>query len=179
MFVFGCGPIGIMHAELAKAQGASSVIIADISEEKLKFGKGFSNIDLMDISKEDPVKKVMELTGGDGADVVIVAAGSKKAQVQAMNMAAKKSRISFFAGLPKDDPIIQLDSNLLHYREISVFGAFASYEAQYRKALDIISAGKIESSKIITHVFPLEKIVEAIELVKSGKTLKVVIKIED
>ncbi len=176
--VFGCGPIGIMHAELAKAQGAASVVIADISEDKLQFGRGFKDIILLNVKEEDPVDKVMKLTGGEGADVVIVAAGSKKAQVQAMNMAAKKARVSFFAGLPKDDPIIELDSNLLHYREISVFGAFASYEAQYRKALNIVSAGKIESGKIITHTFPLDKIVEAIKLVKAGKTLKVVIKIE-
>ena len=176
--VFGCGPIGIMHAELARAQGASKVAIIDVSEDKLELGRKFNGFVLVNSAKEDPVKKVLEMTRNEGADVIIVAAGSGKAQQQALEMAAKKARLSYFAGLPKESPTIEFNSNTLHYREISVYGAFASHGAQYRKAAELIEKGLIDASKMITHFYPLEKIEEAIRAVKSGKTLKAVIKIE-
>jgi len=176
--IFGCGPIGCMHAELAKAKGASKIYMLDIAENKLKLAERFPNIILINTGEKDPVRKILEETAGEGADVIIVAAGSKAAQEQALQLAAKKGRISYFAGLPKDDPVIRFDSNILHYKEVSVFGAFASYREQYQKALELISEGRIDSQKLITHRFPLEEIVKGIELVKAGKTLKVVVQVE-
>jgi len=173
--VFGAGPIGCMHAELAKAQGAGKLILIDISEERLALAQRFRVDEFINAGEVDAVKKVLELTGGEGADVIVTACSSNKAQEDALQIAGVKARISFFAGLPKDNPVIKLDSNIIHYKEISVYGAFASYRRQYEKALELISQGKIEAKKFITHRFSLDEIVKGIETARSGKALKVVI----
>jgi L-iditol 2-dehydrogenase len=141
----------------------------------LDLAKRFDNLITVNSSKEDPVKKVMELTNGAGADVIIVACGVNTAQEQAVQMAAKKARISLFAGLPKDNPYIKFDANTVHYKEISVYGAFASYRKQHEIAMELLFSGKIDAKKFITHKFPLERIVEGIEITKKAEGLKTVI----
>jgi L-iditol 2-dehydrogenase len=74
----------------------------------------------------DVVARVMELTGGRGADVIITATPANITQEQAISMAARNGRISFFGGLPKNDPFIQCDSNLVHYRQLHIHGANGS-----------------------------------------------------
>jgi len=176
--IIGAGPIGCMHAELAKASGAKKIVMFDISDNRLELAKSrFEYVLTANNSKEDMVKKVMELTNGEGADVIIVACPVNACQEQAMQMVAKKGRISFFGGLPKDNPYIKLDSNIVHYKEVSIFGVFASNRKHYEEAAKLISTGKINAKKFVTDAFPLEKIVEGIETTKSGKGLKTVISI--
>ncbi len=176
--VFGAGPIGIMHLELARSSGAEKTFLIDISGEKLEFAQSHFSVNyLINSQKENPIEKISSLTENKGVDVVIVAASAKIAQEQALKIAGKKGRISFFAGLPKDNSIINFDSNILHYQEISIFGSFASYREEYEGALNLILSKKIEAKKFITHILPLEKIEEGINLIRKGKTLKVVLKI--
>lgn len=177
--VIGSGPIGCMHTELAKAQGATHVILADISDTRLQLAGRFSANLLVNNSRDDLVAVVQKFTGGQGADVVIVACGVNSAQEQALQLVAPQGRISYFAGLPKDNPYIKFDSNSLHYKEISIYGAFASHASQYIKALALLSTHKVDARKIITHTFPLQDIVAAIKLARSGESLKVVIQPEE
>ncbi|MCM8758920.1 MAG: zinc-dependent dehydrogenase [Candidatus Omnitrophica bacterium] len=178
--IYGGGPIGFMHAVLGQAQGAEKVIMVDPAFERLeRFARLFSDLILVDPGKENTVEKIKQLTDGVGADVIITACPAKQAQMESFKIAAPHSRISFFGGLPKDDSIIFIDSNLIHYYEISVFGAFASNRADYQKAVDLISSKKIDASKFITEVIPLEDIVKGINLVKSGTVLKVVVKVQE
>jgi len=174
--VFGAGPIGCMHAELAKSYGATRVIMIDTLDERVDLARKVTSADVfINALKEDPVKAVMENTGGLGADVVITACSAGIAQQQALMMTAKRGRISFFAGLPKDKPSIQFDSNLLHYREISVFGAFASHSTDYVRALALVASRKIDARKFITKKIPLEDIVSGYQASRSGQGLKVVV----
>ena len=175
--IFGAGPIGIMHLELARDRVAKTFLI-DISDEKLKFAQEHFSADyFINAQKENLIEKILSLTNNRGVDVVIVAASSKTAQEQALKITGKKGRISFFAGLPRDDSIINFDSNLLHYQEISIFGSFASYREEYEEALALIGSRRIAAKKIITHQLPLEKIEEGINLIRQGGALKVVLKI--
>ncbi len=174
--VFGAGPIGLMHLELALAKGVSETFLIDINQERLNSSLGLAKIDhLINSSEKDPVKVVMELTGGEGADVIITANPAKITHEQALKMAAIRGRVSLFGGLPKDDSIINFDSNIVHYREVSVFGAFASARPEYEEALNLIASGKVNAKKFITHRLPLEKISEGFALLCEGKGLKVVI----
>lgn len=178
--IYGGGPIGFMHAVLAQSAGAGKVIMVDPAFDRLKrFASLFSNLILVNPLEEKTVDRILEITDNYGADVVITACPAKQAQIEAFKIAAPHSRISFFGGLPKDDSIIDIDSNIIHYNEISVFGAFASNRADYQKAVDLISSAKIDPSKFITEVIPLQDIVKGINLVKSGTVLKVVVKIQE
>ncbi|QPC94583.1 zinc-dependent dehydrogenase [Mesorhizobium sp. INR15] len=173
--VIGAGPIGCMHVEVARARGAVCIIHVEQNRLRLEKAMAFGADYYVDASKEDAVAKVMEITGGRGANVVISACAAKEAQGQAVKMAALRGRVSFFGGLPKSDSIAAIDGNIIHYKELAVFGAFASSPSQNRLALDLITSGKIRTDAIITHKLPLVEIVEGIGLMDRGEALKVVI----
>lgn len=174
--VIGSGPIGCMHTAVARAKGARKIILADIQAKRLEMAKPFGADIFVDSSKEDLVEVVKRETDGVGADVIIVAAPSGQAQEQALQMVAKGGRISFFGGLPGDRANITLNSNIVHYNEVSIFGAYASNKYQYYEAAMLLSSGRVSLKKLITHVLPLEELVKGIELVRQGEALKVVIK---
>jgi L-iditol 2-dehydrogenase len=174
--VIGAGPIGCMHAELAKSYGAAKVIMIDTVEERVGLARKATSADVfINASETDPVEAVMDETDGVGADVVITACSAGIAQQQALQMAAKQGRISFFAGLPKTKPAIEFDSNLLHYRELAVFGAFASHATDYVRAMALVASRKIDARKLITKRIPLDDIVSGFEAGRSGRGLKVVV----
>ena len=101
--------------------------------------------------ESDAVAEVLRATSGRGADVAIVACGSGRGQVDALRMAALRGRVSFFGGLPKSDPIIPFDANLLHYRELTVVGASGSTPEQKGAALRGIASGEIPVADLIIH----------------------------
>jgi len=175
VLVIGAGPIGCMHAVLARASGAANVVISEVSEDRIEMAGRFGLSRYVNPSKEDLKEVVMGMTDGAGMDVVIVACSVKAAQEQSLDLVAKKGRVSFFGGLPKDDPVIKFDSNLLHYNEISVYGAFASYSYQYLTALALAAGGNVNMEQFITHRVPLDNIVQGIEMARSGHALKVVV----
>lgn len=173
--IFGAGPIGCMHVELARARGASLIILIDVLPERLAIAKRFSADHFLNGKDPALIDKVLSLTDGEGADLIIAACSAKKAQEDSLKVAAKKARISFFAGLPKDDPVINFDSNILHYKEISVYGAFASYHSQYQKALALVAHRRIDMRKFITGRVKLSEIEKGFKLAESGEGLKVVV----
>lgn len=174
--VVGSGPIGCLHVRLARARGAEKVFLVELSRERLDLAAAVVQPDAAICgAEEDPVARVLELTGGRGADVVITAAASGAAQEQGLQMLAPRGRISLFGGLPKDRPTITLDSNLVHYKELSIWGANGSSPAQNKKALALIADGSVPVTDLITHRLPLEKIAEGLDVVKNGTGIKVTI----
>lgn len=173
--VFGAGPIGCMHVELARAKGAEKIFLADIAQERLDLAQRFGADVYINSLEQDPVPLVIEATEGYGADVVICACSAPKVNLQALDLAAKGARLSYFAGLPKDKPTIEFDVNRMHYAEISLFGAFASNTPQYVEARDYMAAGKIDPDKFITATFPLEELVSNLEQSQRASGLKMVV----
>ena len=175
--VIGAGTIGLFHTELALLKGVSRVFLADVVPSRLRnaetLGKNVIPIDSRNI---DLMKETQSQTNGYGADVVIVACPVGEAQNQALKMVAKKGRVSLFGGLPPDKSIGHLDSNLIHYKEIGVFGAHASTASQNRLALELIANKRVDASRYITHTFHLDQILEGMNVAIEGKAIKVVIK---
>ncbi|UMP07020.1 zinc-binding dehydrogenase [Amycolatopsis sp. EV170708-02-1] len=174
--VVGAGPIGCLHVRLARAKGAAAVYLVELNRGRLDMAAELVKPDAAICSAEvDPIEKVLELTGGVGADVVITAAAAGRAQEDALKMASRRGRISFFGGLPKDNPIIACDSNLVHYRELTIYGANGSSPEHNRQALELISSGQVRVDDLITHRLPLSEVLRAIEIVSSGEAIKVTI----
>ena len=123
----------------------------------------------------DVIERVMELTGGRGADVVITATAANVAQEQAISMAARNGRISFFGGLPKTDPTITCDSNLVHYRQLHIHGANGSAPEHNKRALQYISTGQVPVKDLITRHIPLDDVLDAFQIVKKGEAIKVTV----
>jgi L-iditol 2-dehydrogenase len=172
--IMGSGPIGCLHVRLARSRGAARVFLVDINAERLEMAAGLVRPDAA-VHGEDVVEQILKLTEGRGADVVITAAASGAAQEQALQMAARQGRISFFGGLPKDNPIINCDSNLVHYRELTIVGANGSSPAHNAQALRLIADGAVPVSDLITHRIPLSEVLEGLDIVSRGEAIKVTV----
>ena len=174
--VVGSGPIGCLHVRLARARGAAKVFLVELSRERLDLAAEIVKPDAAICSAEtDPVQAVLDLTDGKGASLVITAAASGAAQEQGLRMLAPRGRISLFGGLPKDKPTITLDSNLVHYRELTIWGANGSSPAHNKQALAHIADGSVPVADLITHRLPLDQIRDGLDVVRNGTGIKVTI----
>ncbi|MFF5257729.1 zinc-dependent dehydrogenase [Actinomadura viridis] len=174
--VFGSGPIGCLHVRVARARGAGRVFLVELNRDRLHRAAELVKPDAAILASDtDPVEAVKDLTGGRGADVIIIAAAAHAPQTQALWMAAPGGRISFFGGLPKDDPVISCDSNQVHYRELTIVGANGSSPAHNARALRLIGSGEVPVQDLITHRIPLERVHDALDLVARGEAIKVTV----
>ncbi|WP_148573888.1 zinc-dependent dehydrogenase [Nocardioides caldifontis] len=175
--VFGAGPIGCMHIRVARGVWkAGPVYLVDVNAERLKMSADAVQPDeTIDASHVDVVERVRELTGGRGADVVITATAANVTQEQAIAMAARNGRISFFGGLPKNNPTITCDSNVVHYRQLHIHGANGSAPEHNKRALEYISTGQVPVKDLITVHLPLERAMEAFDIVAKGEAIKVTV----
>jgi L-iditol 2-dehydrogenase len=174
--VMGAGPIGCLHVRLARARGAARVFLVDLNRERLELAAALVQPDAVVCAGEtDVVEAIVKLTDGRGADVVVTAAAAAAAQEQAFAMVARQGRISFFGGLPKDRPTITLDSNLVHYRELTIVGANGSSPTNNADALDLIASGAVPVADLITHRLPIERTLDGFAIVARGEGIKVTI----
>ena len=179
VLIFGAGPAGIVHAHLARLEGAKKVILTQRSRMRLDMvAQRFPGLAdrLIASDEEDMETAVLEETGGVGADAVYVCAPSALAQEQGLKLAANRGRVNFFGGLPKDDCIVRLNANDLHYKEFFVSGASSSLPETNREALELLRTRRIDPDKLITHVLPLSRIDEGFALMEGRNCIKVVIK---
>lgn len=172
--IFGAGPIGCMLCELSKALGARKVIMTQRSEARLRLAEKFGPD--MVISSKDPelIPKILKETCG-GADIVLTACPSVEAQAQAIKAAKNRGYVNLFGGLPKGSPLLSIDSNIIHYKEIYVHGSHGSVPRHHRLGLDLIAAGKVQIKNYISHRFPLEKIQDAFKTAESKEGMKVIV----
>lgn len=174
--IFGDGPIGALHVQVARARGAKPIMVG-LSGGRLDmfYQHDFGTWKVFANDKVDIVSEIRGLTEGHGADSAIVACPAKSAQAQAVEAVRKRGRVALFGGLPKDDPITNLDSNRIHYNEISIIGTFSYHPHTHQVALDLISRNLIEADKIITAVYPLAQAEEAFQAAMNATALKVIL----
>jgi L-iditol 2-dehydrogenase len=175
VLILGGGPLGALHAEVAKAQGAAEVMIVQRSEPRLSLLRRLQGIVVIDGEREDVLSSVHEKTGGLGADVVIVCAPARDAQEAAPLYARKGGAISLFASMPKGGADLTLDSRAIHYGELRIVGASDSRPEHVAKAVHLLAKGKINVDPIITHRVPLDALLDGIELMKQKQSLKVIV----
>jgi L-iditol 2-dehydrogenase len=177
--ILGTGPIGCWQAVMCRDRGASKVFMTDVNAGRLDVAMGivgrFVDDAWVTTDEDTAVDEVLAITGGHGAERVSVAAPSKQAQQAALEMAAKRARVVYFAGLPKHDPVSPLDMNQLHYKELSILGAYGATHRQYRITMDYLDRRKDDLAPVVTHRFPLERIEEAFGTIREGSGLKMVI----
>ncbi len=174
--VIGAGPAGCLHVSVARQQGAR-VCVLEISRTRRRMVEKFNPDLVLDSSSGDILGRIKEFTGGIGADIVICANPVAQTQRLGVEMVRKGGKVVLFGGLPKANPMITLDSNLIHYGEIQVIGAFSYHPRFHKMALSLLAGGKLPVESLITHTFELEKINEAYDMAASGEALKVIIKI--
>jgi L-iditol 2-dehydrogenase len=174
--IIGAGPIGLTHMQLAKRSGAR-VMVSDLIPERLDKARELGADHTIRASQEDPVKGVKALTGGRGADVVIVAVGAPQALRQALDMAGLCSTVNFFAGT-YPPATLDLDPNLIHYRQIRLTGSHDFTPHHFETALRFIEIGAVQVRPIISHQLDLAQVKEGFDVVAGRQGLKVVVTME-
>ncbi len=175
VLILGAGPIGLIHVLLARSRGARRIVISDQIPERLEKALAFGAGRAVNFLREDVEGVVAEETRGEGADVVIVAAPVHKAQEQAPRLAAIGGRINLFAGLPKEQPTIELNSNMVHYKELMITGTTACSTRDCHRAVELVTSENIDLSGLISERLPLHKAGMAFDIARDGKHLKVVL----
>ncbi|HEY1627355.1 MAG TPA: zinc-dependent dehydrogenase [Streptosporangiaceae bacterium] len=173
--VIGGGPIGCLHVQMAKARGATQVIQLEVNAARLARAKEFGADLLIDSSQQDPRAAVREATDGRGADVVISATPVAETQALAVELASVCGRISLFGGLPPSAPTSVINTNTVHYKQLTMVGSFTSTPAQNAEALHMIATGRIDLSHFIDSTIGLDDVVAGLGLLERGEALKVVV----
>lgn len=174
VMVIGAGPIGVMHAKLARLAGAAKVMLNDVSAERLEL---CTKVDpaFIGIPSEGIRERVLMETKGKGLDVCVTACPVPAVQALALELMGFGGRVNFFGGLPKSKEIVPLNSNIIHYKQLCVSGSTKANTAMVRKTLELIDSGVLSVKELITARFPLKDIKEAIEFTASGRGLKTII----
>lgn len=175
VLIFGAGPAGTLHFLLARQRGASMVAVAEPLESRADLAK-LSGADLVVCtSRENLQERADEATAGKGFDVIILASRDIAVDDDLLALLAPRGRISLFSGLPPNLAAPNLDLNHLHYRENLIVGSYGCTPAQNRKALDLISSGAIEASRLITERVSLCEIMRGMEHAERREGLKAVV----
>lgn len=163
--VQGSGPIGMGAVIQSKIAGAQRVILIGAPAERLRLGKEMGADELVDL-KDCPdaksrVAKILEMTGGKGADVVIEAAGSKSAADEALQMARRAGKV-LLVGSYYDYGELTVNPTLLVRKALRVFGVSGSAsEGIIRSLLAMHTIVPYPVEKLITHRFALEQVNQA------------------
>lgn len=173
--VMGSGPLGCFIAELARIHGAGKIILTGRSSEKLERAAVCKPDVTINSSESDVVEMVLDITDGNGAEVVVTACSSPDAQRDALSIVAKRGAINFFGGLPRNDSVVGLDTNLVHYKECIITGTHGSRPDHVKEAVKLIKNKKIDMKKYISHRFALRDINRAFKQAFSRDRMKILV----
>src|ERR1700675_2331267 len=129
---------------------------------------------LLDPTKTDPVKAVMDLTNGTGAEVVLEMSGNARAIDQGTRMLARGGRMSLL-GLPESAVTLDLSDQVI-FKEARLQGITGREMFRtWQQTTTLLSTGRVDVTPVITHRFPLEGFKEAFETTTSGDSGKVIL----
>ncbi len=173
ILVEGAGAIGLLVAQIAKTRGAK-VLITGLDRDSARLDLALElGIDVaINIEKQNLKEVVKELTGGMGVDYVFECSGAVPSITVGLELVKNKGRL-IQVGLTK--PNVEIPYSLLTGREIGILGTFGHKWDSWEKVLKLISDGKINVDRLITHRFGLEEWEKAFEIAENGSGIKVVI----
>ncbi len=171
--VVGAGPIGVMHAQLLHMAGAS-VTMNDVVAERLAHCKQIMPW-VNTYCGDDLPGYVKDWTKGRGLDIAITACPVPSVQQAMLPLMNYGGRVNFFGGIPASKQPIPIDTNQVHYKELILTGSTRSSVAQFRKVVEFVSQGLLDTKSVITHRYALKDILNAFENARAAKGIKHVI----
>ena len=176
--IYGAGPMGMLNALVARAAGAERLMAVDLNQTRLDAARQFGVTDTVNPQRRSVPEWVAQQTGGRGVDVVIVAAPSAALQQEALGLLAPFGRLCLFAGLPRGHAGVELDTNAIHYKNLIVTGMTGGSAGDYRAALELVRTGKVDLSRLVSHVVPFCDMEQAYETALAGEGMKIVMAAE-
>jgi threonine 3-dehydrogenase len=176
VFVVGCGPIGCFAVGIARAAGAARVIASDVNEKRLALAQRMGAHVTINAATDDVVRRVLDETRGEGADVVCEMSGVPSALHQAFAAVRMGGRVQLL-GIPKGQVPIDFATEII-FKGITVYGVIGRkmYET-WHQMRRYLTAGLLDPRPVITHQFPLAKIDEALAAIRSGDAGKIILEI--
>jgi threonine dehydrogenase-like Zn-dependent dehydrogenase len=168
--VIGAGPIGLLFLALFRAAGAGSVVVVEPTELRRVAAKRMGADVCIDPSSVDAVAAVRDATSGQGTDVVVDAVGNQVGS--ALSAVRVGGRVLLFGMNANARPEVrQYD---ITRNELTVFGTYVGTNV-FPKAARILGSGVVDLSPMITHRVPLEDLPAALDAIRTGEAVKVVI----
>lgn len=172
--IVGPGPIGLCAMRLAKAMGASKIIMVGRGS-RLAAAERLGADAVVDFSAEDPVEAVRALTGNLGVDQAFECSGAPGTFNQCVRMVRKGGSVVLL-GVATDDVVEGLPFKYVTHNEIAIYGSRANPNVSH-KVLSMMSSGQLVVKDLITHKFTLAEFAEALDTFvdRKGNAIKVVI----
>jgi threonine dehydrogenase-like Zn-dependent dehydrogenase len=176
--VIGTGPMGRMHVDIALAARPRAIIATARREERLAWLRstfapraGASGVDLVlvDTSQDDLAAVVDRVSGGQGADDVIVTVADRAVIQSAQHLLARHGVLDLFAGLPPGEELIAIDERFVHYQEIVITGSSGGGPWDLGETLRLMAAGHIDAGAHIAHVGDLEHAPELLRMARERR----------
>jgi L-iditol 2-dehydrogenase len=177
VLVLGAGTIGNLTAQSAKAMGAESVMITDISDYKLEKAKDCGIDFVVNTAEEDLTQAIETHFGSNKADLIMECVGVQATADQAVENARKGTSI-VIVGVFGDKPTIDL--GLVQDRELKLVGTLMYQKPDYEKAIELISTEVMCLDDLITHRFKFEQYLDAYHAIEesNGEYMKVMIELD-
>jgi L-iditol 2-dehydrogenase len=175
VLVIGLGVMGQLHILLSRKYGAGRIIGADMVPFRLRKAIELGADEVIDVSRNDLIESVRDLTGGEMADLVIVGPNSVDVMRQGLSAVGAGGSILFFTP-SRPGELLTFNPNDLYFRDINIIVSYSCGPADTTDALELVEEGIVRADKLVTHSFPLERTAEAFRLTAEAKdSLKSVI----
>ncbi len=176
VLVLGGGPIGQLALVAANAAGAGQLMVADLEDRRLAIATRLDSRAITINPARAPLRDaVAAATEGEGADVVIEAAGSVRTVTQSIELVRRGGTVVWI-GLPGEDPSPVSTLEAIR-KEVDIHGVFR-YANVYPDAIRLAGSGRIDLSPLVTHRFPLEDARQALDTVADSKATAVKVMVE-
>ncbi len=163
--IYGAGPMGLLNAQVARFNGASTVALIDINPSRLararQFGFEAVGESLAEVREYAP----------RGFDNVIEATGVTKVAEIAIDAVKRRGKLLLFGVCPPGEKA-SYDAFKIYNEEITILGSMAVLNS-YGPAIDILAAGAVDAERMVTHTLPLEEFPQAVDLFRQGAGLKI------
>lgn len=174
--IVGAGPMGRMHAELALRFRPSFLIVTartrprlDLTMKILGEKAKAKGTKLICVTADKLFDKVKDLSGGKGADDVILAVGIAKVQQNALGLLARGGVANLFGGLPQGNHMLELDTLAVHYDEIKIVGSSGGEPSDMTATLNTIASEEIDPGNYVAAVGSLGNAIEVLKMIKEGE----------
>ncbi len=178
--VFGCGGVGLNCIQGSVIAGASQIIAVDMLDNKLEMGREFGATDTVNASREDPVARIKELTGGQGVHYAFEAIGLVEAPFVQSVLCTRRRGVTVWVGHAPLNTPVTLDARALMLEKTiiaSMYGT-ARPHVDFPKLLGLYKAGKLKLDELITRRFELEDVNIAFDLLGRGEVARSVLTFE-
>lgn len=160
--ILGLGVSGLLHVQLAKARGAKIIIGITRSAWKREVADNIG-ADITLAPDETTKDKVLELTDGIGADVVIESAGKLSVLAQAMDLVRLGGRVLGFGIHTQTEGALPFYD--MYFKEIQFINARAATQKDFASCLEMVGSGAIDLTPLISDVVALDQLDQALEMV--------------